>query len=111
MDVLSIIVGFVSSVVSAVLIFVLQSQIKENRALKKEKEERRSAKDKALETGMVCILRKHLMDEHEYWIDKGYITSKALENGLAMYSAYKALGGNGMIDHMEEEIRELPVRN
>jgi hypothetical protein len=28
-----------------------------------------------------------------------------------MYKAYKALGGNGMIDHMEVEIQELPIRD
>ena len=65
----------------------------------------------AIENGILCILRKHLMDEHAYWMAKGYITPTALESGLAMYKAYKALGGNGMIDHMDEEIRELPVRN
>jgi hypothetical protein len=51
------------------------------------------------------------MDEHEVWTSKGFITSKALESGLAMYHAYKVLGGNGMIDHMEEEIQALPIRD
>ena len=67
--------------------------------------------EKAIEDGVVCILRKHLMDEHEHWMNEGYITPTALESGIAMYKAYKALGGNGMIDHMDEEIRDLPVRN
>jgi hypothetical protein len=51
------------------------------------------------------------MDEHEIWMAKGYITPTALESGLLMYKAYKGLGGNGMIDHMEEEIQELPIRD
>ena len=51
------------------------------------------------------------MDEHSVWMAKGYITSTALESGLLMYRAYKGLGGNGMIDHMEEEIQELPIRD
>lgn len=63
-----------------------------------------------MEDGMVCILRKHLMDEHEIWMKKGYITPKALESGISMYRAYKSLGGNGMIDHMEEEIQQLPIK-
>jgi hypothetical protein len=49
------------------------------------------------------------MDEHHYWTKKKYITPTALESGIAMYKAYKTLGGNGMIDHMDEEIRMLPV--
>lgn len=99
------------TIVSAILIFLLQQQIKENLALKKKQEEQNHARTAALENGMVCILRKHLMDEHDTWTSKGYITAKALENGLAMYGAYKALGGNGMIDHMEEEIQALPIRD
>lgn len=107
MQIVTLIVSIVSSVVSAMLVFVLQSTIKENRKLKQKKAER----DEALANGMVCVLRKHLMDEHEKWMSKGYITSTALENGLAMYHAYKKLGGNGMIDHMNDDISELPVKD
>jgi hypothetical protein len=99
------------SIVSGVLVFILQSVIRENRELKRKKDECVANRDKALEDGMVCLLRKNLMDEHEIWTDKGYITSHALENGLAMYKAYKALGGNGMIDHMEEEVKALPIKD
>lgn len=111
MDIIAIIVSIVTSVVSAMLIFILQSVIKENKKMKREKEEKDSARNTAIENGLVCILRKHLMDEHEIWTDKGYITPKALESGLLMYKAYKSLGGNGMIDHMEEEIQQLPIRD
>lgn len=107
MEILTFIFSIVSSVVSALLVFILQSTIKENRKLK----QKRVTHDEALAAGMVCVLRKHLMDEHEKWMNKGYITSTALENGLAMYHAYKGLGGNGMIDHMNDDISELPVRD
>ena len=93
------------------LIFFLQQSFKENKRLKQEKEEKQSKRETALEEGVVCILRKHLMDEHEKWMEKEHITSKALEHVLLMYKAYKALGGNGMIDHMEEELLELPIRD
>ena len=107
----AIIVAIVTSVVSGMLLFILQSVIKENKKMKREKEDREATRNSAIENGLVCILRKHLMDEHEFWISKGYITPKALESGLLMYGAYKKLGGNGMIDHMEEEIQELPIRD
>lgn len=111
MEVVTFILSVVSSVVSAMLIFVLQSIIKENRNLKIAQNQKKADRDEALANGMVCVLRKHLMDEHEKWMSKGYITSTALENGLAMYHAYKKLGGNGMIDHMNDDIAELPVRD
>lgn len=105
------ILTLVFGVISTVLGFVLTSKIKENKDLKREKEEREAQRATALENGVVCILRKHLMDEHEIWTRRGFVTPKALESGLLMYKAYKQLGGNGMIDHMEEEIQELPIKD
>lgn len=105
------IVAIATSVISAILAFILQSVIRENVRLKREKDERRNKHDTAIENGVVCILRKQLMDEHEFWVAKGYITSHALESDLLMYKAYKDLGGNGMIDHMEDEIQALPIKD
>ena len=105
------IISIAVSVVAAVLGALLKSVINENRELRKEREAKITERDRALEKGLVCILRKHLMDEHEIWMAKGYITPHALENGIAMYRAYKTLGGNGMIDHMESEIQDLPIRD
>lgn len=107
MDILSIVITAVFGFISTMLAYLLQQSHKENKRLKEEQQKRATA----LENGVVCILRKHLMDEHEIWTEKGYITPKALESGLLMYKAYKTLGGNGMIDHMEEEIQELPIRD
>lgn len=111
MDVVAIVISVATSVVSTILGTILVSLYKENKRLKQEQEKQNSERDKALKDGLQCILRKHLMDEHEVWISRGHITAHALENGLAMYRAYKKLGGNGMIDHMEEEIQELPIRD
>ena len=107
MDIVSIVVTAVFGFISTMLAYLLQQSHKENKRLKEEQQKRATA----LEEGVVCILRKHLMDEHELWVAKGYITPKALESGLLMYKAYKSLGGNGMIDHMEEEIQELPIKD
>ena len=105
-----IITGLVA-IITGVLVFILQMVIRENRDLKREKDKAESDRVTALENGVVCILRKHLMDEHEIWTKKGYITAQALESGLLMYKAYKGLGGNGMIDHMEEEVKNLPIHD
>lgn len=111
MDVTALILTILSTVISGVLLYMLQNLIKENKQIRQEKEVAESRRHRALEEGLVCILRKHLMDEHETWMAKDYITAKALESGLLMYKAYKTLGGNGMIDHMEEEIQELQIRD
>lgn len=90
---------------------MLKSYITENKELRKEKETKRSQREAALEDGVVCLLRKQLMDDYTRYMELGYISSKALECYLLMYKAYKSLGGNGMIDHMEEEIQTLPIRD
>lgn len=107
----SVALGVIPSVVSAILIYILQSIIKENKELKKEREESKAKRARALEDGVVCLLRKELIDEHAKYTEKKYITPKALSSGLLMYDAYKALGGNGMVDHMKEEIERLPIRD
>ena len=109
--IVSTMIAIVTSVTASILGFMLQQKFKEIKQLKQERDQRMSERENAMRNGMVCILRKHLMDEHETWTGKGFITPKALENGLAMYKAYKTLGGNGMIDHMEEEIQSLPIRD
>lgn len=105
------VISIALSVVSTILAFILKSAITENRELKREKEAKRSERETALGDGVVCLLRKQLMDDHAKYMELGYIPSKALESGLLMYKAYKGLGGNGMIDHMEEEIQNLPIRD
>lgn len=107
MNIVSMVITAVFGFISTMLAYLLQQSHKENKRLKEEQKKRATA----LEDGVVCILRKHLMDEHELWVAKGYITPKALESGLLMYKAYKSLGGNGMIDHMEEEIQQLPIKD
>lgn len=111
MDIWAIVLTAVFGFVSAMLAYMLQQKMKENKELKTQQEQQKTLHEKAIENGILCILRKHLMDEHADWMSKGYITPTALESGLAMYKAYKMLGGNGMIDHMDEEIRELPIHD
>lgn len=108
---MEIVLSIVASVVSAMLVFILQMVIRENRELKREKETKLANREAALEEGVVCLLRKQLMDDYAKCATKGSISSKALESSLLMYKAYKALGGNGMIDHMEDEIQNLPIKD
>jgi len=99
------------SVASAMLAFLLQSQIRENRELKRLHEEKEAKRERALEEGVLCLLREMLIQSHSKYMKRGSISSKALESGLLMYDAYKKLGGNGMIDHMKDEVESLPIED
>ena len=57
--------------------------------------------------GTMLLLRRNLMEDHEKYTTLGKIPSYAYENFLDMYNAYHALGGNGMVTKMLEEIKEL----
>ena len=111
MDIFPLITTIVTDVILGVVIFILQSVIKENHRLKRDRDEKQAQHEAAMEEGLVCVLRKHLMDDYNTCTARGYITATELESGLLMYKAYKTLGGNGMIDHMKEEIETLHVKN
>lgn len=99
------------SVAVALLTFLLQSVLKENSRLKKEKEEQMEKEENALKDGVLCLLRAELIKYHEKYMTEGSITMHGYQNWMLMYKAYKALGGNGMIDHMYQDIEELRMRS
>lgn len=74
--------------------------------LKKQKQDR-----DANSKGTMLLLRVQLIEYHEKWTERGYITKHGLENFIEMYNAYHSLGGNGMITHLLEEVQELPIKN
>lgn len=60
--------------------------------------------------GTMLLLRVQLIEYHEKWMGRGYVTKHGLENFLEMYDAYHALGGNGMVTQLKKDVEELPVR-
>lgn len=59
--------------------------------------------------GTMLLLRVQLIEYHKEWTKRGYITRHGLQNFIEMYDAYHALGGNGMVTHLLEEVRELQI--
>lgn len=105
---LDYLITIVISVVATLLAFILKAVISENMELKKSNAHELELRDNALENGVVCLLRIKLIEYHaKYCLDKSEITTVAYENWLLMYKAYHALGGNGMVEHMKEEMDQL----
>lgn len=65
----------------------------------------------AVQTGIRCMLRDRIIHSHEKYIRLGCCPLSVRENTEEMYAAYKALGGNGAIDHIVAELNELPTIN
>lgn len=61
--------------------------------------------------GTMLLLRVQMIEYHSKWMERGYVTRHGLENFMEMYAAYHALGGNGMVTKMLEEIKKLPIRD
>ena len=61
--------------------------------------------------GTMLLLRVQLIEYHDKWTERGYITKHGLENFVEMYGAYHALGGNGMVTHLMAEVENLPIRD
>jgi hypothetical protein len=59
--------------------------------------------------GTKCLLRVKLIEYHDKYVEQGSIPSYALTNWIDMYNAYKGLGGNGMIEGMDKEVRNLTI--
>ena len=69
-------------------------------------------KDKdANSKGTMLLLRVQLIEYHDKSVDLGEITSSDYQIFSAMYDAYHALGGNGMITKMYEEIKQIHLKN
>lgn len=101
--------GLVSFAV-AMLAFLLQSTLKENHRLKQDSESKKKKQREALEDGVVCLLRVKLIEYHSRYTEEQRISSHGYENWKLMYDAYRELGGNGMIEHMKDEIEALHIR-
>ena len=60
--------------------------------------------------GTMLLLRTQLIEYHAKYMQLGDIPSYAYQNFCEMYDAYHALGGNGMVTKMKQEIEELHLK-
>ena len=81
--------------------------LKEQRKSRKAEDEKRDANGR----GLMLLLRVQLIEYHEEWMERGYVTKHGIQNFIEMYKAYHSLGGNGMVTQLLEEVKELPIKN
>lgn len=95
------------AVISGSLIFLIENIMRENKQLKESKKEN----EKAIIDGVMTLLKIQIIEYHEKYMNNGRIPSYVYDNFDEMYTAYKNLGGNGMIRRMKEEIDGLRVNS
>ena len=60
--------------------------------------------------GTMLLLRVQMIEYHNKYMALKEIPSYAYQNFMEMYDAYHALGGNGMVTKMKNEIEELHLK-
>lgn len=101
------IISIMMSVVSGILLAVVKNLIDENKKMRDEKHN----KERAMQDGMMCLLRIQLIEYHDKYMNSGDIPTYVYDNFDEMFKAYETLGGNGMVKHMKESIDKLRVTN
>ena len=97
------------SLVSGVLVFILQSVIRENRELKHQKDTDMETRERALENGVRQLLSVRLEELYDQYADSETIPRRAYDRWMKLHAAYKGLHGNGTFDHMKEELEEKHI--
>jgi hypothetical protein len=103
------IISIALSVVSGVLVFVVKGLLTENHKLREKKKADETNKDNAICEAILCLLRVKLIEYHDKYVPLEHIPSYAYENWKKMYDVYRALGGNGLIVGMNDDIDKLPI--
>lgn len=62
-----------------------------------------------MKSGLQCLLRLEIIRAHEKYTDRKYCPIYARESITKAYDAYHALGGNGTITELYNQIMALPT--
>ena len=108
----------VVSSIAAILVYKLQNRDHkreleelERKAESQRLEDKRQREFEALKNGVQSMLRDRLIQSALSYERQGWVDTNSLENIGLMFSAYSALGGNGIVAKLFNEIQELPHVN
>lgn len=101
------VISIIMSVTSGVLLAIVKNLIDDNKKLKQERQD----KEKAVQDGMMLLLKIQLIEYHDKYMTADEIPTYVYDNFDEMYKVYVVLGGNGMVKHMKESIDKLRITN
>ena len=66
----------------------------------------------SLRAGVQALLRDRIIQAYNHYVcEKGWVPIYAKESIDACYKSYEALGDNGVVDSLMEQLNELPNYN
>lgn len=98
MDIVQIISGVLSAVLTTATIALLKSLRTTRKTYGTMQKAQRS------------LIKARIVQTHDTSCEKGYIGKYSLETVEDLFKQYTALGGNSFIVGMMEDIRELPIK-
>ena len=72
------------------------------------KQKKVEIEQRAIGNGVMALLRDRIIQSCNHYREKGFCPMYALENIEALHKEYKALGGNGAVTTLVEEMHRLP---
>ena len=98
------------SILSGVLGFVIKNLLAENQKLRNARKETEEKRQKAIGDGVLSLLKIQLIEYHDKYMQAEEVPTYVYENWDEMYAAYEALGGNGLVKKMKEDVDRLRLR-
>lgn len=91
--------------VGAIVSTAVNNKIKKLQTQQAEQQRRQAA----IEMGLQALLRDKIICVYNKYTEKGAIPIYERENVEHMYTEYKALGGNGILETLIVKLRDLPT--
>ena len=104
------VLGWILAPVCSALIAALIATIKMNKERERMSRKAKTEHDKAMEDGMMALLRQQIIDYHRQYVASGKLCPVRIkEQATKVHDAYAALGGNGTGTQLWKEIMEAHV--
>ena len=104
-EIIAIVVSALVTVVTGVVLFILKGYIADMKRYRTEREIKEQAKDD-LVLGMSRVM---LLENYRKCEEKGFYSMEDREVFSKLFEAYRASGGDGIIDQLAPKIRALPT--
>ena len=105
----AIILSIASTVVSAMLVFILQGIMRENHRLKKERVDQATNEQTAIAKGVRGMLKKELKEIYVKYENSTTIPADDYETWTDMFESYEGLHGNGTFKKMDNEMKKKHI--
>lgn len=100
----------VFSLIGGLALFLIKREFKKHdkeRARERREQAQKEAENQATKSALLALLWSQILNDYYRCCEMKYCPIPSMDNINAMYAAYHALGGNGTVTRMVQEINEM----